>query len=344
MHSVTLHGVVWTLHHPNHSGQQQQHGSPAAAKGTKAAATSQRQERAQQRLQDFRKVQQFKLCCAFRQWKLQEHQQQPQHQQLPPPLPMAQAQALPLPEAIASPSQPQLQMQPRLEDEAGRASKRDAASSKSWATAPSTPPAKRSQTQPSGPPPPSIPPSPPSSHPSAPPSPPSYHPSPPPPPSHGEESSPELCSNQTSAANDQVGREGGASGDSAGCPPARNDTNYIIKSKLNPEKPAAPHSSKAGCRPGRVPIPRQCTSWCEEHVDRGWVVEELGFQCDQCFREGFGDDDFSDISVTRWKSTKMGFRCRACHHVLPWLHDEAVGLCHKCWKNSVPDENPEHKA
>ena len=331
IYSVTLHNVVWTLNQKvQHCGPKRQD-DPPSCKG-QGGANSHRSERSTRRLQDFQRAVRFRLASFFKQWKQQGALLSPlpalQQPSSTVPLP-----ALPLPMPEAASSQPKLQLQqPREREDDGRATKRDAAASRSWATTPSTPPAKRMLALPPGLPPPSAPPSPPSPLPS-------------PPPPQGEESSPEPSSNQTPAVNDQVGREGGASGDSAGCPPVRNDTNNFVKSNPKPEKPAAPHSSRAGCRPGRVPVPRQCTAWCEEHVDCGWVVEELGFQCDQCFKEGFGDDDLSDISVTRWKSTKMGFRCEACHHVLPWLHDEVAGLCHKCWrKSSVPDEMPGHKA
>ena len=34
-----------------------------------------------------------------------------------------------------------------------------------------------------------------------------------------------------------------------------------------------------------------------------------------------------------WKASKTGFRCSACQHVLPWLHDQPRALCAKCSKD-----------
>jgi len=34
--------------------------------------------------------------------------------------------------------------------------------------------------------------------------------------------------------------------------------------------------------------------------------------------------------VESWTATKLGFRCKACSHVLPWLYHPSESLCGRC--------------
>ena len=64
--SVTLHGVTWTLYHPE---RQPRPGPQSANRGTGSnAATSRRGERSAARLKDFQAAQRFRLARVFRRW------------------------------------------------------------------------------------------------------------------------------------------------------------------------------------------------------------------------------------------------------------------------------------
>ena len=217
IYSVTLHNVVWTLNQKMQQFGPKRQDDPSSCKD-QGGANSRRGERSTRRLQDFQRAVRFRLANIFKQWKQRGTQQMPLPALQPPsslaPLP---ALPLPMPEAALSQQTNQLQ-QPREREDESRATKRDATASRSWATAPSTPPAKRMLALPPGLPPPSIPPSPPSSHPS--------------PPHQGGKQPPEPSSNQT---DDELASTGSAGrsdpGDSAGSPP---DFDLIRILKLEP--------------------------------------------------------------------------------------------------------------
>ena len=120
MHSVTLDGVVWTLHHPQLY-KPKQPGDSAERKGCDAATMSTRRVRDTKRLQDFQRAVRHRLAFLFRQWKQLGRPQLPEpplRQPPPPPLPLL---PLPRPSPKASASQQQPRPQ-QMDDE--RAPKR----------------------------------------------------------------------------------------------------------------------------------------------------------------------------------------------------------------------------
>ena len=157
LHSVTLLGSVWTLHHPIVKPRPKPR-SADRGMGT-SAATSRRCEKSAKRLKDFQAATRFRLASVFRWWK--------QLNQLPPPslLPSSQprlAPPPPPPPTVQQDTTTQPPTQQRTEQmDAGGRSKR-APSSPSSGGSPSTPHAKRALLLPDGPLPPSLPPSPPS--------------------------------------------------------------------------------------------------------------------------------------------------------------------------------------
>ena len=155
--SVTLHGVTWTLYHPNEQPEPKLK-SADKSKGT-SVATSRRSERSTARLKDFQAALRFRLARVFRRWT------QLKQPQTPMPLPPQPSTAAP-PSSSSQPvatqdmmaQQPSQQHQEQMD--AGGRTKR-APSTPSSGDSPSTPRAKR-VLLPDGPPPPSLPPSPPS--------------------------------------------------------------------------------------------------------------------------------------------------------------------------------------
>ena len=139
LHSVTLLGSVWTLHHPNKQPEPKLK-SADKSKGT-GAATSRRSERSTARLKDFQTAQRFRLARGFRRWT------QLKQLQTPMPLPSPPSTAAPPPSSSQpvatqdmAAQQPTQQHQEQME--AGGRTKR-APSTPSSGDSPSTPRAKR---------------------------------------------------------------------------------------------------------------------------------------------------------------------------------------------------------
>ena len=158
LHSVSLYGSVWTLHHPT---KQLKPKPVSAEKGEGTSVAKQRRsEKSAARLKDFQTAQRFRISCAFRRWRRQNQQ--------PPPLQLSSSKprsaSSPPPQPVTAQDvvvQQPTQQQPSEQMDAGGRSKR-APSSPSSGGSPSTPHAKRALLLPDGPPPPSLPPSPPS--------------------------------------------------------------------------------------------------------------------------------------------------------------------------------------
>ena len=298
--SVSIDGVVWTLFHPEmraHKPSSPDDPAGGAAQGSSASTISRRSERSAKRLTDFRKARRNWLAILFRQWKQLRRPQllaPPLQQPPPPPLPL-----LPLPQpsptALATQQQPPQQ---QMDDE--RAPKRSVDASKAQGDSPSTPRAKRTLAL--GQPPPSIPPSPPSSHPSPPPLP--------------EGSKP---SKKISTSNGQGTRVGSQA--------PREEAS---------RPPVVPANLSASDRPERVPVPRMCMH-CERHVLSGHAAPLSDnmdvFVCDACMQdEEFAEGahaEFGD-TIREWKSSKYGYRCKQCDHVLPYLYDWEQEKCKRC--------------
>jgi hypothetical protein len=161
LHSVSLLGSVWTLHHPI---MQHKPKARSASKGTgTAAATSRRSEKSAQRFKEYHnKVQtavRFHLASLFKRWR-QSTSQSPALL-LPPPQPSLEPPPPSLPTTkLDTETRASLQQQGEQMDAGGRP--KSGRSAPSAGDSPTTPHAKRALRLPSGPPPPSLPPSPPS--------------------------------------------------------------------------------------------------------------------------------------------------------------------------------------
>ena len=55
--------------------------------------------------------------------------------------------------------------------------------------------------------------------------------------------------------------------------------------------------------------------------------------CQACYEEQASYPDRSHalaIEYAPWCASATGFRCEACAHVMPWLHNHERSLCAKC--------------
>ena len=302
LHSVALYGVVWTLHHPKQQQQQELKAEPATSTGCKSASHSRRADKSAARLEDFQTAKRFRIGRFFRRWQ-QSIRPKPPLQALPPPSITTLPPPPPMPSTVVAQQQPTQQQPPeQMDDE--RAPKR-APSTPLAADSPATPRAKRTLQLPQGLPPPSLPPSPPSSTST--------------PPHQGGTKPPEQCSNQIDDGQTSTGCADGPQSSAAG-------------------RPSMPETSPS--LPAPVPVPRLCSS-CERHVTSGWAHESAELTCDECYDDAGSDDEnpyyyFQELvrlapdEWSRWESTEMGFRCKGCAHVLPWLHAPAAALCGRC--------------
>ena len=293
VYSVQLQGVVWTLRHPE---KQQEPKSKSADTDKGCVANTRRAEKSAARLAEFQTALRFRIGTFFRRWS-QSIRLRPTPQALPPPPILPLPLPPPQPTTTVAPQQPSQQPPPEQMDD-DRAPKR-APSTPLAADSPATPRAKRTLQLPPGLPPPSIPPSPPSST-STPP-----HSILPSPPSTTSTSSPQRLDRA-----DLVGQHVG-----------------------EPESSAASSPSAPMTEPERVLVPRKCED-CRRHVTKGWleVVPPSRadpcptFVCEMCYRDPcYGSDEFYS-----WTATKLGFRCKACSHVLPYLYHPSESLCGRC--------------
>ena len=55
--------------------------------------------------------------------------------------------------------------------------------------------------------------------------------------------------------------------------------------------------------------------------------------CQACYEEQASYPDRSHalaVEYAPWCASATGFRCEACAHVMPWLHNQERSLCGKC--------------
>ena len=92
-------------------------------------------------------------------------------------------------------------------------------------------------------------------------------------------------------------------------------------------------------------MPKQCYL-CERHVPSGFISREdpVWFFCSRCaqgeLEYGSGvSDPLDDPEHWRsWESEATGFQCKACSHVLPYLHDWRNQMCKRCVKRRACDD------
>ena len=298
LHSVSLLGSVWTLHHPN----KQPRPKPESANqgmGTNAA-TSRRGERSAARLQEFQAAQRFRLARFFRRWK--RLKQPPTSMLLPSP---QSSLALPPPSSQPVATQDQVVQQPTQQHREHMAisdrSKRAVPSSPVASDSPATPRAKR-VLLPDGPPPPSLPPSPPS-------------------PQGGKQPPGPSGPKQTGERQRRAGGSQAVDGEAGGS----------RRLEFSPSETVC--ACFCGATRGVRKIDgyymcKKCKAELNSESEPESSEEEPCYTCSDSEGEG-------EPAPTERPNNKGYSRCQACDHWLPWLWDKKYSLCAKCSRNAA---------
>ena len=299
LHSVTLLGSVWTLHHPIERHQPKLR-SANKSTGT-GAATSRRCEKSAKRLKDYQAAQRFKLARVFRRWA--------QLKQLQTPLLLSSSQSTLAPPPQSSPSvatqdlamQQPMQQQEEQMDAGGRTKRAPPAPLSG--DSPSTPRAKR-VLLPDGPPPPSLPPSPPS-------------------PNGGQQPPGPSGRNQTGEG---VRRAGS---------PTATDARAGSSRRLDFPGPRGACGACGETRglstiEGGL-ICQDCKALCNSESEPESNSGEES--CVSACSDSEDDGEPGSRAEPERPNDKGYLKCEACDHWLPWLWDKKNSLCARCSGN-----------
>jgi len=302
LHSVSLYGSVWTLHHPT---KQLKPKPVSAEKGEGTSVAKQRRsEKSAARLKDFQASQRFRISCAFRRWRRQNQQ--------PPPLQLSSSKprsaSSPPPQPVTAQDvvvQQPTQQQPSEQMDAGGRSKR-APSSPSSGGSPSTPHAKRALLLPDGPPPPSLPPSPPS-------------------PSSGQQPPGPSGPNQT--------REGACRAGSPAATDVRAGSSRRLEFACETECTCFCGATRGLTKIDGYHMCKKCKAEYNSESEPESSSEEES--CVSACSDS-GDDGGPGPRTEPERPNNKGYlKCEMCDHWLPWLWDKKLSLCAKCSKNKA---------